>query len=980
MPVSVKHSFNVEVQALPESLRDSVRNWYLQLSDALPGAISMYIEAGGDIRAIVRLVACSEFAGNVALRYWRWICESCASEQLGRPHDKPTIQARFDAVLENAIDNDSFKSRIRVIRNQAMFEILWRDLVSNCPLTETLAALSDFADCALISAVEFSGIRQRERFGSIPLNGGSMPLVVLAMGKLGGRELNFSSDIDIIFLYAGAGDSDGARSLSAHEYFARFARQVVSLLEEVTTDGFVYRVDTRLRPFGESGPPVVSFPALESYLVQHGRDWERYAYIKARTVVPPVPDAAVASLLDEVIEPFVYRRYLDYGVFESLREMHALVAAEVTKRETQDNIKLGPGGIREIEFIVQSLQLVRGGSVSGLRSTKLREALQNAVFARDIERDVADRLLGAYEFFRHAENCIQAVRDQQVHELPQSPLERDRLALAMRYPSWDALSADLDQHRKFVSEQFDTIAMRQTAEPEDSHSSSTLAGLWAGSADKEDWCTAFVQIEIEEPAAVADAVVHFEALATRQKPDSIAADRLRKFVPALLLLLVGRRQPSVTLQRVFNIADKVLRRSAYIALLNENHAALHRLVDLCEKSCYLAEEIARFPQLLDELLDSRLYSRAPDASEMRADLDQSLTIAAADDSERQVELVGRFQRATRFRLAVADLSGNIPVMKVSDRLTELAEIILNHLLAIACRDLVARYGEPQYEFAGQTLTAGFGVIAYGKLGGMELSYSSDLDLVFLHDSAGERQQTSGQKSIANSDFFARLARRLVHFLTTQTESGILYDIDTRLRPSGQSGLLVISIEAFERYQEENAWTWEHQALLRSRPVAGSPVIARSFERLRVQTLRQKVHRDTLASDVSTMRKKMRAQLDRSSDTLFDLKQGHGGIGDIEFLVQYLVLANAESHPAVIHYPDNIRQLGTLIAAGCLTEDEGRQLQEIYKTYRSLLHRLALDEKASLVERGEFGDERDFVEALWVRVFGGAADACGEIGL
>jgi len=440
----------------------------------------------------------------------------------------------------------------------------------------------------------------------------------------------------------------------------------------------------------------------------------------------------------------------------------------------------------------------------------------------------------------------------------------------------------------------------------------------------------------------------------------------------LVLLLIGRRQPTETLHRVLNIADKVLRRSAYIALLNENHAALQRLVDLCEQSRYLAEEIARFPQLLDELLDPRLYRRAPDASEMRADLDRRLAVAARGDSERKIELVGRFQRAARFRLAVADLSGKIPIMQVSDRLTELAEIVLNQLLEIACEDLVERYGQPQYTLAEQTHNAGFGVIAYGKLGGMELSYSSDLDLVFLHDSAGKQQQTSGAGSIANSDFFARLARRLVHFLTTQTGSGTLYDIDTRLRPSGQSGLLVISIEAFERYQDENAWTWEHQALLRSRPVAGSPVIARGFERLRVQTLRKKVRRDTLVGDVCAMRGKMRLQLDRSNDTQFDLKQGSGGIGDIEFLVQYLVLANAESHPAVIHYPDNIRQLGTLIAAGCLSEHDGGRLQEIYRTYRSSLHRLALDEQGSLVGQGEFRDERAFVSEFWVKIFGPAA--------
>ena len=635
MPASVKQSFEVEVQVLPQSLRDSVRNWLLQLNESQPDALPMFVAAGGDTGAIARLVSCSEFAGNVAIRHWPWLCECCASGQLDRPHDAQAMQDRFAAMLGNALDSDAFKSRIRVIRNQALFSILWRDLVSNCPLNETLAALSDLAANALNAATDFAGSKHRERFGSVPLDGGSMPLVVLAMGKLGGRELNFSSDIDIIFLYAGEGNSDGARSLSAHEYFARYARQVVSLLEDMTNDGFVYRVDTRLRSFGESGPPVVSFSALESYLLQHGRDWERYAYIKARIVVPPVPDALMTGLLDEVIEPFVYRRYLDYGVFESLREMHALVAADVTKREMEDNIKLGPGGIREIEFIVQSLQLVRGGSVSGLKTPELQEAMRNAASARDIGPDVASKLLRAYEFFRRVENCIQAVRDQQVHELPQSALERDRLALAMRYPSWDALSSDLVLHRQFVSEQFDTIAIRRSGESQKSQSSAALAGLWGSGADTDDWCAAFFQLEIEEPAGVADVVAGFEVQAIKQKIDAIAVDRLRKFIPALLLLLVGRRQPSVTLQRVLKIADKVLRRSAYIALLNENHAALHRLVDLCEKSRYLAEEIGRFPQLLDELLDPRL-SRVPDASEMRADLEESVAIAAADDSERQI--------------------------------------------------------------------------------------------------------------------------------------------------------------------------------------------------------------------------------------------------------------------------------------------------------------------------------------------------------
>jgi glutamate-ammonia-ligase adenylyltransferase len=363
-----------------------------------------------------------------------------------------------------------------------------------------------------------------------------------------------------------------------------------------------------------------------------------------------------------------------------------------------------------------------------------------------------------------------------------------------------------------------------------------------------------------------------------------------------------------------------------------------------------------------------LYEHAPDAAEMSADLARRLESIAADDSEQRIEIVARFQRATLFRLAIADLSGNIAIMKVSDRLTDLAEIVLRYSLAAAESDLVARYGEPQYRLDGHSHTAGFGVIAYGKLGGMELSYGSDLDLVFLHDSGGEQQQTSGRKSIANSDYFARLARRLVHFLTTQTGSGVLYEIDTRLRPSGQSGLLVTSIEAFQRYQEKNAWTWEHQALLRSRPVAGSQVVARSFDKLRLQTLRQRVRRNMLAREVCEMRAKMRVQLDRSNDTQFDLKQGKGGIGDIEFLVQFWVLNNAAEHPAVLHYPDNIRQIGTLVAAGCLSEARAQELQEIYRNYRLSLHRLTLDRQSPLVDQSEFSRERAAVIALWSGTF------------
>jgi glutamate-ammonia-ligase adenylyltransferase len=448
--------------------------------------------------------------------------------------------------------------------------------------------------------------------------------------------------------------------------------------------------------------------------------------------------------------------------------------------------------------------------------------------------------------------------------------------------------------------------------------------------------------------------------------DATAERRLGRFMPLLMLQLQGRQFPNLILERILKVIGQILRRSAYVSLLIENPAVLGRLVGLCRNSAYLAQEIARYPVLLDELLDPRLHSATITAASLREDLEQRVDSIDAGDSERQIETLGQFQRASLFRIAIADHSGNLPIMKVSDRLTELAEIVVERALDIAWADLVQKHGAPTCAASHGERMAGFGVIAYGKFGGMELSYRSDLDLVFLHDSSGPKQETNGDNPLDNSMFFGRLVRRLTHFLTAQTASGALYDVDTRLRPSGRSGLLVSTVDGFERYQEDNAWTWEHQALLRSRPVAGSAVIAREFERIRSETLRHRVHRDTLLEDVLSMRAKMRKQLDKSSAEQFDLKQGAGGIGDIEFLVQYLVLKNAGKNPAVIHYPDNIRQLGTLAAAGCLVESDVVRLQEIYKAYRLCLHRLALDEQPPLVGSDEFADERAIVTQIWKR--------------
>jgi glutamate-ammonia-ligase adenylyltransferase len=956
---------NSRISALPAILREPVRRWFQSLAEQQPERNV----SGVDIATLVHLVASSEFAGRMLLREWPWFHSQVLEGVIDHVPDSITV-ANLARETLRAGDAEHLKSRLRRFRNQQMLHILWRTSRANGSasiLAETLGSLSNLADTIVASSVFAAEQLLAPRFG-VPLSdtGEKIPLVTLAMGKLGGRELNFSSDIDLIFIYPQDGESNGDRKLSAHEYFVRLVQQVVALLDDVTADGFVFRVDTRLRPFGASGPPVVSFQALETYLLQHGRGWERYAYIKARPITPVNAGTVVDDLNSTMIEPFVYRRYLDYGVFESLRDMKALISAEVHQRKLANNIKLGPGGIREIEFIVQSLQLVRGGADEQLRCRELLVVLPRLGKGKGISPASAELLLEAYNFLRRLENAMQAIRDQQTHELPQDPLDKARLQVALCFPDWPVLMDALDKHRATVSRLFAEVAFRTSENSSQSELAASLARNWDTASDASDWTILLKNNAYSHAEALAATIVQFAALPAIRQIDSTSNNRLAQFVPALLGLLRDRPEPHIVCERVLNIAARILRRSAYIALLNENPAALHQLVTLCERSAYLADEIARFPLLLDEMLDPRQYADEITSASLRDDLTERLLRARLSESEQQIEMLAQFQRASLFRIAVADFNGRLPIMKVSDRLTDLAEVVLQRALDIAWSDLVEKHGAPYFNGKHGMQAAGLGVIAYGKMGGMELSYRSDLDLVFLHDSEGDAAETDGAKPLENSMFFSRLVRRLVHFLTTQTGSGVLYEVDTRLRPSGHSGLLVVSVEGFERYQEENAWTWEHQALLRARPVAGSSRISQEFDRIRTETLRNRVRRDRLLDDVLSMRVKMRDQLDKSDTRHFDLKQGEGGIGDIEFLVQYLVLRHAQEHAAVVHYSDNIRQLGTLGAAGCLPPADVARLQQAYRDYRLHLHRLTLNDESPLVPVGQFMEEREFVVAVWQR--------------
>ncbi|MBW7931617.1 MAG: bifunctional [glutamate--ammonia ligase]-adenylyl-L-tyrosine phosphorylase/[glutamate--ammonia-ligase] adenylyltransferase, partial [Gammaproteobacteria bacterium] len=777
----------------------------------------------------------------------------------------------------------------------------------------------------------------------------------IAMGKLGGRELNFSSDMDLIFVYVDAGQSAGPRQLGNEEYFRLLCQKLVQLLGQPTTEGIVYRVDLRLRPFGNSGPLAVSLPALENYLMQNGRDWERYAYVKARVI----NDWSEAGwFYREVVRPFVYRRYLDYGVFGSLREMKALIEAEVRRKEFAANIKLGPGGIREIEFIVQSLQLVRGGSVAALRGQQLLGLLPALAGHGYLATTAADELHAAYLFLRRLENALQALRDQQLHSLPDDPADRARLALQLGAGGWDEVAAQLARPRAVGTEQGDAPA------------GGRLRRVWLEELPAEEAATLLGEAGFGESGQVLERLRRLHAASSLQRLDAPGRQRLDLLMPALLEAAGREGQSSLAIDGVAHVVEAIGRRSAYFALLNENPAARERLVSMCGLSSFLARQIAEHPVLLDELLDPRLFAEPPTRAELAGELQRRLDAVSGDDGERWLEAVRNFQRAAVFRIAVADLSGVLPLMKVSDRLTETAELVLQASCEQAWRELATRHGVPRCVVDGTPRAAAFGIIAYGKLGGLELGYASDLDLVFLHDSAGEAQQTDGGRVLENGVFFARLAQRIISFATMLTPGGHLYEVDTRLQPEGRRGLLVSGLAAFAAYQREKAWTWEHQALLRSRGIAGDAGVLESFEAIRREVLTAHVRRDQLREEVLAMRERMAQEHAQPAAGDFDIKHDRGGVTDIEFIVQYLVLRAAGDHPELVRWSDNIRQLEALAASGIMAADTAGVLSDTYRDYRAELHHLALAGRPGLMpgERAEPLAAR--IRAIWDEVFGG----------
>ncbi|MEX1033856.1 MAG: bifunctional [glutamate--ammonia ligase]-adenylyl-L-tyrosine phosphorylase/[glutamate--ammonia-ligase] adenylyltransferase [Cellvibrionaceae bacterium] len=967
------------------------RQWQSAASDGQQQSLSrIVVAAPALLEQFATAIIGSEFIAKQCLEHPDAFLSLLQDQRLQSGLSNAAIRQFLSEGLDRS-DEAEFDKSLRQVRREFMLSIVWRDLNRLADLEQTTAELSAFAEACLQYTMDYHYAALVAQRG-LPIgeySAAPQPMLVLGMGKLGAGELNVSSDIDLIFTYPESGDTQGhSRSLSNQEFFLRLGQKVIKSLDTITADGFVFRVDMRLRPYGASGALVSNFDSLENYYQTQGREWERYAMIKARVVAATSdeviaacveqakladaktrPAADYATGLMQLLQPFTYRRYLDYSAIDAMRAMKQLITREVSRKGLQSDVKLGAGGIREVEFIVQVFQLIRGGRDPRLQERRLLKVLPLLAETGCLPAQVQSELAQAYRFLRNTEHAIQGFQDRQTQQLPIDQDTQQRLAWAMGFASWDDFAEQLQTRRRTVNEQFRAVI----ADPEKQQSQADSDNgewelIWQGSLVGEAAQRFLAEQALNEPAAILEHLQQLRESRSIAGMQAAARERLDQLMPALLANLGEIDNAPVTLQRVCGVLEAVARRSAYIVLLVENPSALEQLVKLCSASPWVARQLAEHPVLLDELLDARTLYSPPDLDTLRDELHRETLRLNWEDLEGHMESLRHFRMSHALRVAACEVTGVLPLMKASDYLTYLAEVILRHVLVLAWQQMVERYGRPRRADGSPCSVAvadgDFIIVGYGKLGGIELGHGSDLDLVFVHR-ADPNLGTEGPREIDNATFFIRLGQKIIHILNTQTVSGQLYDIDMRLRPSGNSGLLVSSLSALARYQQQDAWDWEHQALVRARVVAGSLSLAAEFEEMRAEVICRQRNIAELRHSVIEMREKMRKHLGSRDDAdEFNIKQDGGGIVDIEFMVQYAVLAWAYEHPALIRYTDNIRILGCLADTGLIAEDDADQLIEAYKTYRSTVHRLALQGLPSTVAGDQFLSERSIVVKHW----------------
>ena len=947
------------ISALPSSLQSSVENGWQTYIAACADQSPVFTDDVGN--SLAGVWAGSDFIVRQCQRAPAMLPDLQDSGDLTQVYADDGYITRLNVMLDGVQGKDELAARLRKFRNREMVRIIWRDLAGWADLPEVTRDMSHLAEACIDGALSRLHAWMSAELGTpVDAGGEVLQLVVLGMGKLGAWELNVSSDIDLIFAYPAEGEVQGGKAMANSEYFSRLGKALIQSLSNATADGFVFRVDMRLRPFGEGGPLVVSFDALENYYLVHGREWERYAMIKARVVAG---DRLAGQQLMEMLRPFIYRRYLDYGAYASLREMKAMVDQEVRRKGIANNVKLGLGGIREIEFIGQVFQLIRGGQEPALRERRILRVLEILQQNDVLPAYVVKELLAAYDFLRRVEHRLQGWADQQTHNLPEDATGQTRLAFSMGFADWASFSKVLQTHRNKVQNHFEQVFQAPQSE-EANQAELGLTRLWFGRLDEQEAADMLATQGFREPAEV---VQRLQVLRTGRSYRSLSSqgqERMDRLIPLLLGAITHAADPDTTFSRIIALIEAVTRRTVYLSLLAENPIALSQLVRLCAASPWLARYLTQNPMLLDELMDPRSLYAPPEKNQLADELRRRIAAIDPRDEESLLHALRHFKHLNVLRVAAADIGGALPLMKVSDHLTWIAEVVLDETLELAWRHMTTRHGMPVCRSDGKVCDKGFAIIGYGKLGGLELGYGSDLDMVFIHGADDPDQMTTGEHPIAASLFFARLGQRLIHLLTVLTPAGTLYDVDMRLRPDGASGMLVTGLAAFARYQTDKAWTWEHQALVRARFIAGDGEIARRFEEIRHEVLGRPRDSEALRKEVLEMRERMRKELDKGKADNFDLKQGPGGIVDIEFMVQYGVLARAHEFQTLLTYTDNIRILMVLAAEGLMSNEQADSLTQAYRAYRGQLHRLTLDERPGLVAAGTFAEQRTAVQTIW----------------
>ena len=863
--------------------------------------------------------------------------------------DMTSFLVAATSTTNDANNDEQLPQALRQLRQRVMSHLVFRDIADGASLAEIVETMTTLADVTTVFALNHLHNELSVRYGS-PLGRQGQPqhLAIIGMGKLGGRELNVSSDVDYIFVYPEEGETqgraDGGGQIDNYDFFTRLGKRLIASLNDLTADGQVFRVDMRLRPNGDSGPLVCSSDMLENYFITQGREWERYAWIKAR-VMNEADAACEPTMTTSVARPFVYRKYLDFGAINAMRALHAQIRQEVTRKDRIEHIKLGPGGIREIEFIAQVFQLIRGGRDSALQIRPTLLVLDRLGRSGHLATADVTALTDAYVFLRRLEHRLQYLDDAQTHMLPDSDSDRGLLAESMGFQSWDELYSELNAHREIVSKHFQAVF----ADPNDHDGSEPIQAVWLGTAGEEAATSLLSNLGYQAPNEILERIDRLTHAGRYQQLPASNRERLDAAACSLIALAVKTSAPDAALLRGLDFLESISGRGAYLALLQQYPQALGRVADLVGASSWGAQFLTRHPLLLDELLDQRLLDAATDFDVYREDLDRALN-AADGDTEVEMNILREMHHAQLFRLLIQDLAGLHSLERISDFLSELADIIVDRTIKLVWQKLNKRH----------TDTPHFAVIGYGKLGGKELGYGSDLDVVYLYDDADpDAPQT-----------YMRLGQRLTTWLSSQTSSGVVYEIDTRLRPNGDSGMLAISLDGFREYEEKSAWVWEHQALTRARFVAGDSALGARFEAVRKNILCKPRDTEVLRQEVIAMRQKMFDAHGKVDAEAFDLKQDPGGIIDVEFIVQFLILAHAHKHPDLTDNLGNIALLRRSAAHGLIDPTLSEAVQAAYREYRRLQHanRLNDDPKARLVITPDLQTHIDAVLLLKQQVF------------